>query len=60
MNRQINNRFREYTIALPYPIAEQIKQRAREQKVSEATLIKQLVAKGLVSTTENEVLNTVE
>lgn len=48
MQPKVNNRYREYTIALPALVAEQIGQRAREQGVSEAVVIKQLIAKAMV------------
>lgn len=54
MNQQVNNRFREYRVTVPSVIAAEIKRRAKEDKTTEENVIKQLLAKGLVSSKEVE------
>jgi hypothetical protein len=48
----VNNRYREYNIALPSVTVGQIKALAKEAGVTEIAMIRQLIAKGLVSTKE--------
>jgi hypothetical protein len=48
----VNNRYREYNIALPSVTAGQIKALAKEAGVTEIAMIRRLIAKGLVSTKE--------
>lgn len=52
MNQQVNNRYREYRVAVPSVIAAEIKRRAKEDETTEEQVIKQLIAKGLISTQE--------
>lgn len=56
MQTKVNNRYREYAIALPQIIAEDIKKRAKEANCSEGEMIKRLIAKGLVSAEEKAIV----
>lgn len=49
MTTQPDNRYREYRVTVPAAIADEIKRRAREQKTTEIVVIRQLIAKGLVT-----------
>lgn len=51
---QVNNRYREYRVAVPAAIAKLIKERAAEQKTTELVVIRQLIARGLVTVDKTE------
>lgn len=46
---ETRNRFREMTIAFPSDVADIIKRRAHEQKVTEQEVVKRLVMAGLTT-----------
>ena len=49
MQQKVNNRYREYTIAIPSQEAESIKAQAREMKISEQEWIKRTIAHALAT-----------
>lgn len=51
---QVNNRYREYRVAIPLPLVNEIKRRAVEQKTTELVVIRQLIARGLVTVDKTE------
>lgn len=55
MQQKVNNRYREYTVAIPSQEAELIKAQARAMKISEQEWIKRTITHALARTVVNAV-----